>query len=65
MEPLIIATGNSVPVNLFSEFRVPEGSTGGDKSLESSIHNELVNARIIVGIFGCLIKEGFHPWFHD
>jgi hypothetical protein len=44
---------NSVVVNLFSEFQVRKVSTGGDKSLEYSIHDELVNARI---------KESFH---HD
>jgi hypothetical protein len=50
MESLIIAMENSVPANLFSEFQVLKGPTGGEKSLEYSVHNELVNARIISGI---------------
>jgi hypothetical protein len=53
------------PVNFFSEFQVPKGSTGGDKFLEYSINKELVNACIIIGIFACLIKESFYPWSHD
>jgi hypothetical protein len=61
MESLIIAMENSVPANLFSEFQVLKGPTGGEKSLEYSVHNELVNARIISGIFACLIKESFDP----
>jgi hypothetical protein len=42
---------NLVSIDLFPEFQVPKVSSRGDKSLEYSIHDELVNARIISGIF--------------